>query len=79
VGIRAERWITWQKRRASVVAIIDTIAYVPGTQGFVAWGGPLAHPRSVLREGHAHTVSGAADVRLCGPHRAGGGGVRRGV
>jgi hypothetical protein len=31
VGIRAERWITWQKRRASVVAIIDTIAYVPGT------------------------------------------------
>lgn len=31
VGIRAERWITWQKRRPTVVAIIDTIAYVPGT------------------------------------------------
>lgn len=31
VGIRAERWITWAKRRPTVVAIIDTIAYVPGT------------------------------------------------
>jgi HK97 family phage major capsid protein/HK97 family phage prohead protease len=31
VGIRAERWITWLKRRPTVVAIIDTIAYVPGT------------------------------------------------
>jgi anti-sigma factor RsiW len=31
VGLRAERWINWQKRRATVVAIIDTIAYVPGT------------------------------------------------
>lgn len=31
VGIRAERWINWQKRKPTVVAIIDTIAYVPGT------------------------------------------------
>ena len=31
VGLRAEQWITWQKRRATVVAITDTIAYVPGT------------------------------------------------
>ncbi len=31
VGLRAERWITWKKRRPTVVAIIDTIAYVPGT------------------------------------------------
>lgn len=31
VGLRAERWITWAKRRSTVVAIIDTIAYVPGT------------------------------------------------
>lgn len=31
VGLRAERWITWLKRRPTVVAIIDTIAYVPGT------------------------------------------------
>lgn len=29
-GIRAERWITWKKRRSSgVVAIIDTAAYAP--------------------------------------------------
>ncbi len=31
VGLRAERWITWLKRRPTVVAIIDTIGYVPGT------------------------------------------------
>lgn len=33
VGIRAEQWIRWEKRRTNVepVAIIDTIAYVPGT------------------------------------------------
>ncbi len=31
VAIRAERWITWLKRRTGAVAIIDTIAYVPGT------------------------------------------------
>ena len=31
VGLRAEQWITWAKRRATVVAVIDTIAYVPGT------------------------------------------------
>ncbi len=28
-AIRAERWIKWQKRRANVVAIIDTAAYAP--------------------------------------------------
>lgn len=31
IGIRAERFITWVKRRAGAVAVIDTIAYVPGT------------------------------------------------
>ncbi len=31
VGIRAERWIRWQKRNAAAVSVIDTIAYVPGT------------------------------------------------
>lgn len=31
IGIRAERFVTWVKRRAGVVAVIDTIAYVPGT------------------------------------------------
>jgi HK97 family phage major capsid protein/HK97 family phage prohead protease len=30
-AIRAERWITWVKRRTGAVAVIDTIAYVPGT------------------------------------------------
>jgi HK97 family phage major capsid protein len=30
-AIRAEQWITWVKRRAGAVAVIDTIAYVPGT------------------------------------------------
>jgi HK97 family phage major capsid protein len=29
VGIRAERWITWAKRRADAVAIIDTASYGP--------------------------------------------------
>jgi len=29
VGIRAERWIRWQKRRDDVVAVIDTAAYGP--------------------------------------------------
>lgn len=29
VGIRAERWIRWQKRRSDVVAVIDTAAYGP--------------------------------------------------
>lgn len=29
VGIRAERWIRWQKRRAGAVAVIDTAAYGP--------------------------------------------------
>jgi HK97 family phage major capsid protein/HK97 family phage prohead protease len=28
-AIRAERWIKWQKRRANVVAVIDTAAYAP--------------------------------------------------
>jgi HK97 family phage major capsid protein len=31
IGVRAERWITWVKRRAGAVAVIDTVAYVPGT------------------------------------------------
>lgn len=31
IAIRAERWVTWVKRRTGVVAVIDTIAYVPGT------------------------------------------------
>lgn len=31
IGIRAERWVTWVKRRAGAVAVIDTVAYVPGT------------------------------------------------
>jgi hypothetical protein len=31
VGLRAEQWINWKKRRTTVVAITDTIAYVPGT------------------------------------------------
>jgi HK97 family phage major capsid protein/HK97 family phage prohead protease len=30
-AVRAEQWITWVKRREGAVAIIDTIAYVPGT------------------------------------------------
>lgn len=30
-AIRAEQWITWVKRSAGAVAVIDTIAYVPGT------------------------------------------------
>jgi len=29
IGIRAERWIRWQKRRPTVVAVIDTAAYGP--------------------------------------------------
>jgi len=29
VGLRAERWIHWKKRRDSVVAVIDTAAYGP--------------------------------------------------
>lgn len=29
VGIRAERWITWAKRRSTAVAVIDTAAYGP--------------------------------------------------
>lgn len=29
IGIRAERWITWKKRRAEAVAVIDTAAYGP--------------------------------------------------
>jgi len=29
VGLRAERWITWAKRRANVVAVIDTASYGP--------------------------------------------------
>ncbi len=29
VGVRAERWIRWQKRRADVVAVIDSAAYGP--------------------------------------------------
>ena len=31
VGIRAERWITWKKRRASAVAMISSAAYGPAT------------------------------------------------
>lgn len=31
VGIRAERWIRWQKRRSGVVAVIDTASYGPVT------------------------------------------------
>jgi HK97 family phage major capsid protein/HK97 family phage prohead protease len=31
VGLRAERWINWQKRRPTVVAVIDTAAYAPTT------------------------------------------------
>lgn len=29
VGLRAERWINWKKKRANVVAVIDTAAYGP--------------------------------------------------
>jgi HK97 family phage major capsid protein/HK97 family phage prohead protease len=29
VGLRAERWINWKKRRDSVVAVIDTASYGP--------------------------------------------------
>lgn len=29
VGLRAERWINWKKRRPTVVAVIDTAAYGP--------------------------------------------------
>jgi len=29
IGLRAERWINWKKRRADVVAVIDTAAYGP--------------------------------------------------
>lgn len=29
VGIRAERWVTWAKRRATAVAMIDNAAYAP--------------------------------------------------
>lgn len=29
VGLRAERWIHWKKRRADVVAVIDTASYGP--------------------------------------------------
>ena len=29
VGLRAERWINWKKRRDAVVAVIDTAAYGP--------------------------------------------------
>ena len=29
VGLRAERWINWKKRRDNVVAVIDTAAYGP--------------------------------------------------
>jgi len=29
VGLRAERWINWKKRRADVVAVIDSAAYGP--------------------------------------------------
>lgn len=31
VGIRAERWITWLKRRSSAVAVIGSAAYGPST------------------------------------------------
>ena len=30
VGIRAERWITWAKKRSTAVAVIDTANYGPG-------------------------------------------------
>jgi HK97 family phage prohead protease len=29
IALRAERWINWKKKRAAVVAIIDTAAYAP--------------------------------------------------
>lgn len=29
VGLRAERWIHWKKKRANVVAVIDTASYGP--------------------------------------------------
>jgi HK97 family phage major capsid protein len=29
VGIRAERWVAWTKRRSAAVAVIDTVAYAP--------------------------------------------------
>lgn len=29
IGIRAERWVTWKKRRAESVAVIDTASYGP--------------------------------------------------
>jgi len=29
VGIRAERWVTWSKRRANAVAMIDSAQYGP--------------------------------------------------
>lgn len=31
IGLRAERWITWAKRRAAVVKLISGAAYAPGT------------------------------------------------